>query len=125
MCFMVLAGVRGLTQEFSLDLNPQQEKTILNRLNDICGDSWCEGEYNLVFQSVLYVEEIKSHYVITFSAQDSYTAEAPLMMFSCDIENTYMVQAVLFNALNLRTNESENELYNVVNTCIYEKLSAK
>ena len=34
------------------DLTSAQQKLVLNLLNDHCGDSWCEGEYDLDFQKI-------------------------------------------------------------------------
>ena len=31
------------------DLKPAQEKLILKLVDDVCGDSWCEGDYNFKF----------------------------------------------------------------------------
>ena len=34
------------------DLSPTQEKITLKLIDDICGDTWCEGDYNFDFRAL-------------------------------------------------------------------------
>jgi len=31
-------------------LSPSEEKTVLKLIDDICGDTWCEGDHNFAFE---------------------------------------------------------------------------
>jgi len=33
-------------------LSPAQSKTVLKLVDDICGDTWCEGDYNFAFRKL-------------------------------------------------------------------------
>ncbi len=115
LIFYTSFNVYALNSQF--DLTHEDEDIILLQLNNICGDTWCEGEYELNFTSILFHEENKGFYQIQFQAEDK--------KISCDIKNVQTVQKVLWNLKNSASDETELEFYKMIDDCINEKLYSK
>lgn len=131
--FVIILFVSVSTQVFATNssraLDFLEEKIILDRLNDVCGDTWCEGEYNIIFTSVSFntetQSEIKPTYKINIVAQNSYSAELPKLTIFCEIENVTLIQKIIYNTIHSQFDPSEAELFNLVDICLGEKLSSK
>ena len=124
--FLIIMGIQVSAAVYTPVLTETQEKIILNRLNDFCGDSWCEGEFNLTFSSVQYHKQDNlDFYVIHFAAENSYVPNQPLNFVFCQINEIELIQKIVTSDdLHSRV-EGEYELYNQVNSCISEKLTSK
>ncbi|MGZ3691295.1 MAG: hypothetical protein ACXVAX_07315 [Pseudobdellovibrio sp.] len=114
-------------EEQSLELTSAQQNIILSDLNNICGDTWCEGDFDLNFQSLtLKKEATKTVYVLEFSAKDTYDNAAPLRQVECEIENIDLIQKIVSTTSGLViTQDLQSELYRKIDACVYEHLYTK
>jgi len=51
IAMIALAGFNASANRPVLVLDKAEQKTVLTAINNICGDTWCEGDYNFDFQS--------------------------------------------------------------------------
>ncbi len=111
----------------SLQLNQLQQDLILSDLNNICGDTWCEGEYDLNFKAIYpQAAESKNIYVIEFLAKNTYENEAPTQQVNCEIEETALIQKIAANLNQPHISEDlQTQLYQKIDACIYEHLYSK
>lgn len=106
----------------NLELSPDQENRILSSLNNICGDTWCSGEYNLNFSSIKFREEFGSqHYVIGLLVQNSYDDKAETRQLSCNLEDLQLIQQLVHSDGSFSHEVLEQQLYQEVNNCLVAK----
>lgn len=80
------------------DLNNEDQKIVLDSLNNICGDTWCEGEFDIKFVSIEFQPEADSgHYIINFLAANNYSKENTKNNISCEVKNIEMIKKIIFN----------------------------
>ena len=110
----------------SLTLNQNQQNLILSDLNNICGDTWCEGDYDLNFQSLYFkAGESRNIYVLEFSAKNTYESNAPIQLVACEIEDVELIQKITTSGLPTINQDLQSELYKKIDTCVYEHLYNK
>lgn len=109
----------------NLKLTPQQEKVVLDSLNDACGDAWCEGEFNLEFISVKFQNKNGyENYVISLVAQNTYDKDSAKISVSCEIKNVQLIQDLVTTDIG-HLGHIEAELSEDINSCLDEKLLPK
>lgn len=111
-----------------LELTAQQQQSILDNLNNICGDAWCEGEYELNFVSIRFREERGvPQYVLSIVAHDSYMDrnQAPRINFECVVKDVQVIQEMVNpNAIHPMS-YLEHKLYQNVDDCVLDNLYKK
>lgn len=107
----------------SLELNETQAHFIINDLNNICGDTWCEGEYDLNFQAIYLKSGAEGDvYVLEFLARNTYEPNAEVISVKCEISDLALIQKIAqLNQLTI-THDLQYELYRQVDICINEHL---
>lgn len=103
-------------------LSEAQEQFVVADLNDICGDAWCEGEYNINFTSItMWPFEGRNVHVLNFVAYNSWEDSPSPVFVSCEIQHTIIAKIIAST-----TPEDmflvRDELYLNVDACINEKL---
>lgn len=105
-----------------LELSPDQENKILFSLNNICGDTWCSGEYNLNFSSIKFHDEYGTqNYIINLLVQNSYDDKAESHQLSCNVTNLQLIQLLVSGDDSVSQEELEQQLYQEVNNCLASK----
>lgn len=124
--FLVFLSFNAGASTSPVILTQQQQQAVLDRLNEICGDAWCEGEYNLNFLS-MQLEQVGNEniYTINLSAQSSYEMNGPVINIFCRITENSTLQKLFYSNDYRVNNEGESELYNRIDACISEKLAQK
>ena len=121
--FLLLIGIQAQATNYSPILTEQQQKLILDELNNICGDTWCEGEYNITFLTLEYQQlDNSEHYLIKFMAQASYMANQTAIFESCQIKNVNLIRNIVLSEDAVIRSESESEFYNQIDICLADKL---
>lgn len=63
------------TSVFALDfLSDSQRSTVLREIDNICGDSWCEGDYNYSFDK-FSCDSVKQTCILELRLFDGYSEE--------------------------------------------------
>ena len=102
----------GSLNASAFELNVEQEKTVLGILNDVCGDTWCEGPFNITFTAVKF-ESTEGVYILKYEAED-----IKKLNFSCKVQNAELIENIIQNPMG-----SENsQLYSVIDQCLQRDL---
>lgn len=108
-----------------LVLSEQQEKSIVDRLNDVCADSWCEGPFNILFTSVSFEKSgTKEFYSVRLNAEDTYSKNHISKNVVCQIEDVDLIQDIV-KTPNNQVSASETKFYTLVDECIAKNLSVQ
>ncbi len=124
-CFALNAAAR--TEDSPQSISAAEELQVITLLNNFCGDSWCEGDYEIDFKSVKFSDP---HQIIieaaatSASSGNSANVTNPIPL-NCQIEEP----AVILDTLRLNNPEetylAEQRLYVAVSVCIDSALYAK
>jgi hypothetical protein len=105
ICSQVFAG-EFLTQE--------QKIASLDAIDSICGDTWCEGDFNYEFQSI-NCESDNSTCVVGFKTWD-YVDESINTRYSCEIQGISSFNDILKEG----GHDLTEKFYDQLNACINE-----
>jgi len=105
ICSQVFAG------EF---LTEAQKQSSLSAIDIICGDTWCEGDYNFEFQTI-NCESDNSTCVVSFKTWD-YADETINTQYSCKIEGIKSFQDIVIE----ERGDLTEKFYDQMNVCINE-----
>ncbi len=124
MKYLILAllGLALTQTSFANDLSSKEESSLLTSIDNICGDTWCEGDFNFSFNSFV-CDFDKSECVMEYEFIDYY--------FDQDWEITGEVRTAASCAIKAGSLEeiSENRgfglsyndyLYETVTDCIWD-----
>ena len=105
-----------------LELSPEQENEILSSLNNVCGDTWCAGEFNLNFTSIKLSDASGSqYYVIDLLVQSSYDDGATITQLNCNVADLQLIQQLANRDGNVSHETLEQQLYHEVDNCLVQK----
>jgi len=96
---------------------PKERKNILKVIDDICADSWCEGDYDFKFLDLNCMKkthrcELTFHF-IKFE-DENHQVKSPVQ--TCAISNIKGIESVLSNEDMLN-----NDFYDELSECILTK----
>lgn len=93
---------------------PQNQK-IVEAIDNICADSWCEGNYNYEFTSFSCDKSVHtcnlSFYFINTETEDGISVYSPLQI--CSFSNIMNLKQIL-----TRTNSLNDNFYSELDMCI-------
>ena len=100
------------------DLKPAQEKLILQLIDDVCGDSWCEGDHNFKFAKLKCSFTARAC-TITLDIIDPKDGAKPQRDFwrSCKMTNISAFNAMIDTAPN-GFQSLGDDFYGKVDACI-------
>lgn len=111
-----------LAQPAESTLSEGQEQFVISDLNDICGDAWCEGEYNINFTSItMWPIEARNVHVLNLVAYNSYEVNPVPVFVTCEIQHT-IIERIAASTTPEDIFSVRDELYQDVDTCINSKL---
>lgn len=124
---LVFLSSVSIAHESAPAVTAEDSQVITDYLNNICGDTWCEGEYELSFYNVVAVEQADQiKYYVNFSAVNSYEPNDIQKMVACEIHSPEFIEIVVSD---LRTNKYASEAVMVldseVDRCIDESFYQK
>ena len=91
-------------------LSPEQEKMILNEIDTVCGDSWCEGAFDYAFNSFTCLQD-KKLCVLNFKM----ILDKVDFTQSCVVKNKANYEDLLPN------NILHEDVYSQLNDCIRDR----
>lgn len=113
---MLISSLTAFTSERLL--TPAQEKKVLRTIDDLCGDTWCEGDYNFRFNSFT-CEKTTSTCELNFQfikTDDEGEKETYSPEQVCRFENIKKFQQLMDGQWSLN-----EDFYSAVSECIWEK----
>lgn len=63
-----------------------ENRQVIEELNNICGDAWCESSVDFIFSDLSCSMELKTCH-LKFSTQDNVTPQQPMVQAQCLLEN--------------------------------------
>lgn len=101
----------------------EDSQIIVNYLNDICGDTWCEGEYDLHFFNVEALEQAGvMKYYVHFAAKNSYEENAINQLVACEIKSSELLADVADDLKNLQyASPNVMAFDNEIDQCLQDK----
>jgi hypothetical protein len=120
----VMISLQVQAQISDFQLSKSEEDQLLTSLNNICGDIWCEGDYELNFTSIELVAKPVVYYKFNFTASQYINDHETAQFFACEIQDVELVQKLVHKKPH---HEEETELnnlafYNMIDECINIKL---
>lgn len=118
--FVLLLTLLISIPSFSNDLTVDQERNLLTEIDNICGDTWCEGDFDFSFEQLdCNFEKGKCQFkyeLIWYEYDESYEN----LLFKINVPAQCTLTG--FNRLSdLEENQSYSEkLYESVSDCILE-----
>ena len=110
----------------SMALSEQQEKNIVDRLNDVCADSWCEGPFNILFTSLKYDKDSgQEFYSVRLNAENTYASTHTVKNVDCRIDDVELIQNIVKTTDQKTLRASETRLYNLVDECLAKNLTVQ
>ncbi len=107
------------------NLNVEDEKLIVDILNDICGDTWCEGPVEIDFKSVNY-NDSRAGYVIRVSTlkDASNDLAQSVINFECTINDSSVIENLTSSKdlFDDKSVEARTKLMQQIDLCIDQKL---
>lgn len=95
-------------------LSPEERSEVVRSIDDVCGDTWCEGDYNFKFTNFLcnfkQKQCILSFYFIKTDDQD-VESYSPLQV--CRFKNIENINQIRNNRFSLNVN-----FYDKISECI-------
>lgn len=94
-----------------------QRKEVLRAIDNICADSWCEGDYNFNFKDLNCNKLTKSCELnFNFISTDDNNVEKYSALQTCQFKNITKFDQLMDSKFSLN-----DEFYDLVNNCISEK----
>lgn len=92
---LVFLSIGSVAQQAEPLLTVEESQALTQYFNDICGDAWCEGEYELKFIDVVAPEVEQSNYFINFVALGGYNNHQEQRFVSCPVQSSGLVESVV------------------------------
>ena len=119
-------------------ITTQEENTVLTLLNNFCGDSWCEGDYDILFNQIQFTPNDEIFILASAtpmsanldvnsdsnSNSDLDNKTNPVSLY-CQISEPSIIMDTLTIKDKEQLSEAEQRLYNVVSDCIDTALYSK
>jgi len=102
------------------DLTAAQAKLVANELNDICGDTWCEGDYSWDFSKIVcdFTKKTCTFTVlITDPGMDDGTKDDRTFWRSCKLSKISSFTAMIDTAKN-GYQSLNDDFYSKVDACV-------
>lgn len=102
----------------------EDSQIITEYLNNICGDTWCEGDYELSFYNVVSVQQAdQTKSYINFVANSGYGTDAVQRPVSCEVQAPGLIEAAVSDLrANKFTTDAVDLLNYQVDACIQGEL---
>lgn len=113
-----LLASTSLSAKISNDFfTASQKEAVINEIDNVCGDTWCEGDYNFKFNE-LACEKLTHTCELTFQfiALDDNEVEKFSPIQVCRVENIKGFRDLMDNKHSLNEN-----FYEAISDCISEK----
>lgn len=94
-------------------LTPDQSEKVIAALNDACADNWCEGVYDVRFDSIR-CSSVSRSCLLRMTMKDSYDEKAEPKSHACILEPVNSVHEI-FNATYVGLSV---EFTSIVSKCI-------
>ena len=104
MFFVLTLSLASQAKASLVTLTTEDQNAALQRLNDICGDIWCEGDYEIDFVSVQVESALgEPHYKLTMDVSKHETDAKYQKNVVCDIQSSKLFENFLSN---LKSNQT-------------------
>ncbi len=123
MIFIGLSA-NGFTASSSPELSHGNQKLVIDKLNDICGDTWCEGEFDINFTAFNVKFNSSGIFVLKFIAsRENENKTVDSRFVSCEIKETEIVQKFIESTTLLPDSQNEMQFYRLVDRCLSDMLN--
>lgn len=103
-----------------------EENKVLLLLNNFCGDSWCEGAYEIDFKAIEFTPTNEIYILAAATPADSqYDTKNNAVVLHCQVSEPSVITDTLNAEENEQKYEAEQRLYEVVSDCIDTALYSK
>ena len=107
-------------------ITAKQETKVLMLLNNFCGDSWCEGSYDIHFKAIEFTPNDEIYILASATPMDSnYDSKTSSVALHCQIVEPSIIMDTLTAKENEQLYEAEQRLYEAVSDCIDSALYSK
>ena len=113
----------SLPSSFADDLSRREEKRVLRAIDQVCGDTWCEGDYNFRFKKLVCNFTLG---ICTLEYEAGvWPAEGEKIKFSikktCSVTGVSSISSLIEGAS--QWDELQDAVYEQINLCISHQLS--
>jgi len=108
--FLIQSVATAIEQNPTLAL----EKTVLQEIDNLCGDSWCEGQYDYKFDSFKCFKDSKC--ILNFKMLEITDAYGMIEIY----QNCFIKSKDVTSSLD-KDNALKTDVYDQINTCISKK----
>ena len=107
-------------------ISAKEEVKVLTLLNNFCGDSWCEGAYDIHFKAIEFTPYNEIYILAAVTPMDShYDTKNNSVALHCQVFDHSVITDTLTTTENDQRYEAEQRLYEVVSECIDTALYSK
>ena len=107
-------------------ITTSEESKVLTLLNNFCGDSWCEGAYDIHFKAIEFTTDQEIFILASAVPMDSnFDSKTNSVSLHCLIAEPSIIMDTLTKKENEQLYEAEQRLYDVVSECIDTALYSK
>ena len=107
-------------------ITTSEESKVLTLLNNFCGDSWCEGSYDIHFKAIEFTTDQEIFILASAIPMDSnFESKTNSVSLHCLIAEPSIIMDTLTKKENEQLHEAEQRLYDVVSECIDTELYSK
>jgi len=119
MKFLLLTALLVSSSVYSSELfTSAQKKQVLQTIDNVCGDTWCEGDYNFQFNSFSCEKQTSTCELNFQFIKTDDNGENPTLSTEqvCRFENIKTYKQLMENKWSLN-----DDFYSAVTDCIWEK----
>ncbi len=107
-------------------ISPVEEKKVLLLLNNFCGDTWCEGAYDIQFKSIQFDPSHKAYILAAATTADSSDESTVTSIpFNCEIVDAQIILDTLQTTDGEKLYQAERQLFQIISSCIDTALYIK
>ena len=95
-------------------LSPREKSEVIRSIDNVCGDTWCEGDYNFKFNNFSCNFQKKScELTFNFIKSDDQDVETYSTLQTCHFDNITSIKHIRNNRFSLNEN-----FYDKITECI-------